>query len=216
MITVLLADDHTILRQGLIALLATAPDIQVIGQADNGLEVLKLMEKLSPTVLVLDINMPDLNGFVVAEQVQRQYKHTQIVMLSMYKNVAYAAESLRKGAKAYIIKDSSADCLLQAIRDAAQNKTYIGPPFTKAEVEQYQRKTRTGQLEPHETLTQREKIVFHLASNGLSFRHIAGSLDISERTVETHLQNIYRKLKINSQAELIRYAADHGLLIKEI
>jgi two-component system, NarL family, response regulator NreC len=213
-ISIVLADDHTVLRQGLHALLEIEPDFTVVGEAGSGLEALKLVEKLRPDVLVLDLFMPGLGGLEVIRQLAGQHSPVHIVVLSMHEKEAYVLEALKNGAKAYVRKGAEASELRQAIREAAQGRRYLSPPLSEWAIDAYIQQT-TSQLDPYETLTNRERLVFQLSAEGLNNTDIAKRLDISPRTVEVHRAKAMSKLNLDNQADLIRYAIRHGILTLE-
>lgn len=211
-IRVLLVDDHQILMEGVASLLANEKDIQVVGKVRSGVDALQKMSSLHPDVLILDIQMPEMDGFAVAQLVHKKYPKTHIIILSKYNTVAYAAEALRKGAQAYVFKDSDPEYLVQAIRQVMNNQIFLNPPLTLESVETFRRKTRTGQLEPADTLTPSERIVFNMIINGLSSNEIAEKLTNSVRTVECHRAKILHKLMVSNTVELMRYAIEHDLI----
>jgi len=206
-ITLLVADDHQIVRQGLCALLRTEPDFRVAGEAADGIETLRLVEQLRPNVLVLDLMMPGLGGLDTARQTVRLAPRTRIVVLSMHSNEAYVVASLRAGAVAYVLKESGADELIRAVREAAAGRRFISPTISPDALEVYMRKADKPSCDPYETLTVREREVFHLTAEGQSGVAVAERLFISPRTVESHRANLMRKLGLRNQKELIRYAA---------
>jgi DNA-binding NarL/FixJ family response regulator len=214
-IRVMLADDHPIVRHGLAALLASQPDIRVIGEAGDGLEVLENVEKSAPDVLVLDLSLPGLGGLEVIRQSLQKNRHIRIVVLSMYTDIAYIASSFRRGAKAYIFKDTNMDILVHVIRMVMRGETYINPPFSQEQIEAYQNKD-TGKLDPYELLTNRERQVLHLVAEGLSNLEIANRLEISDRTAETHRFRLMRKLGLSNPADLTRYAIERGLILPKL
>jgi DNA-binding NarL/FixJ family response regulator len=208
----LLADDHQIVRQGLRALLKTVPDFELAGEAADGLEAVRLAERLRPDVLVLDLMMPGLNGIEVARQVTRRVPRTRVVILSMHANEAYAAEALRAGALAYVLKESGAEELVQEIREAAAGRRYLSPAFSEHAVSLYRHKAEAAALDPYQKLTFREREVLQLTAEGLSGVEVSERLFISPRTVETHRANLMRKLGVRNQKELIRYAVQRGIV----
>ncbi|MDX6446584.1 MAG: hypothetical protein QOH71_3658 [Blastocatellia bacterium] len=210
--TVVLADDHQIVRQGLKALLDAEPDLRVVGEAGDGLQAIKRVEMLSPRVLVLDLMMPGLNGLDVMRQLRRGSPHTQVVILSMYANEAYVLEALSNGASAYVLKDSSSADLVHAVREAAAGRKYLSPPLSDRAIEVYQEKARAATLDRYETLTAREREVLHLAAEGKTSAEVAARLGISGRTAETHRSNLMHKLDLHTQADLIRYALRRGIV----
>ncbi len=213
--TILLVDDHHVVRQGLRALLEAEPDLSVVGEAADGLEVAKLVERLKPNVLVLDLMMPSLNGLEVTRHVRQRFTETRVVMLSMYANEAYVLQALRNGADGYVVKDATATELVRAVREAAAGRRYLSPPLSERAIEAYVEKTHTGTLDLHERLTTREREVLQLAAEGSSNPQIAARLVISPRTAETHRANLMRKLGLNTQTDLIRYAMQRGILPTE-
>jgi two-component system, NarL family, response regulator NreC len=210
--TVVLADDHQIVRQGLKALLDAEPDLVVIAEAGDGLQAIRRVESVTPRVLVLDLMMPGLNGLDVIPQVKKCSPNTQVVILSMYSNEAYVLEALSSGASAYVLKDSTSDDLLHAVREAAAGRRYLSPPLSDRAIEVYQQKAKSTSLDRYETLTTREKEVLHLAAEGRTSVEIANRLGISTRTAETHRSHLMHKLDIHTQAELIRFALKRGIV----
>lgn len=211
-ISVVLADDHFVVRQGLRRLLEAAPGFQIVGEAENGIQALELVEQLHPDVLVADLKMPGMSGIEIARQVRRHSSRTRVVILSMYGETSYVVEALRAGVKAYILKDSSGDEVLQGIRAAAANQRYLATPLSERAIEAYSQTTEYTALEPHETLTPREREVLYLLSEGCKNAEIAKRLCVSRRTVEGHRLNLMRKLGLHSQAEIVRYALQHEIL----
>lgn len=210
-ITLLLADDHQIVRQGVQALLGPESEFRVVGQAADGAEALRLVERLQPDVLVLDLMMPRLNGLDVAAQVARRSPRTKVVILSMHSNEAYVVAALRAGASAFVLKEAGAEELLNALRAAAAGQRYLSPPFTEAALDEYLRKAEGSPLDAYQTLTFREREVLQMTAEGLSSTEIARALFISPRTVESHRANLIRKLRVRNLKELIRYAVRRGL-----
>jgi DNA-binding NarL/FixJ family response regulator len=209
-ITIVLADDHHVVRQGLKAMLSGEPDFEVIGEAGDGLEAVRVVERVTPRVLVLDLMMPLLSGLEVARQVTQRSK-TRVVILSMHASDAYISEALKNGASGYVLKDSQSSELVQAIREVAAGRGYLSPPLSQRAVELYGRKLSEAP-DPYDTLTTREREVLHLAAEGYTNPEISERLFISTRTTETHRANLMRKLKLDSQSELIRYAVKRGII----
>lgn len=211
-LTLILADDHQIVRQGLRAILAAEPDLQLVGEAGDGPGALRLIEHLRPQVVVLDLMLPGLNGLDVTREVMRRVPDTRIVILSMHANESYAAEALRAGALAYVLKEASASELLTAIREAAAGRRYLSPPLSEQAVAAYQHRATSTSFDVYETLTTREREVLQLTAEGHSGAEIGRRLFISPRTVETHRMNLMRKLSLRNQKELVRYAVERGLV----
>src|SRR4051812_19538251 len=192
--TVMLADDHQVVIEGLKAVLAAEPDLKVIGEVNDGLSVLPLVEKLRPEVLVLDLMMPGLNGLEVTRQLHQKRSQTRIIVLSMHANEAYVLEALRNGASAYVLKQAHGRVLIEAIREVLAGRRYLSPPLSEEQLTRFQEKMSGAQLDPYETLSGREREVLQLAAEGLTNAEIGKRLDIGKRTVETHRANLIRKL----------------------
>ena len=212
MTTILLADDHAVVRHGLRILLEAESDFRIAGETGDGMEALRLAESLQPDILVLDVVMNGINGIEVARQIAKRAPKTSIVMLSMYGSEGYVVEALQAGAKAYVLKDSSADELVRAIREVMSGRHYLSPPLSEEQIESYRHKTTATALNPYDTLTSREQEVLHLALQGCTSTGIADKLSISRRTVEIHRGNMMRKLGVHTQTQLLRYAAQRGIL----
>ena len=213
--TIILAEDHHIVRQGLRALLEAEPDIQIVGEAANGLEAAQLAESRQPDVMIVDLMMPGLNGLEVTRQVAQRSPHTQVIILSAFENEAYVTEALGSGAAGYVLKKSSAADLVQAVREVVAGRRYLSPSLSERAIEAYVRyvqQVRDSDLDPYETLTPREREVLHLAAEGHTNAEIAERLSISPRTVETHRANMMRKLGLRTSTDLIRYAMQRGIL----
>lgn len=212
MITIVLADDHQIVRQGIRALLEKQPNFLIVAEAEDGLGAFRLVEELKPHVLILDLMMPGINGIEVTQRVKKISPHTRVVILSMYGNVAYVAESLRSGADGYVLKGSSGNDLVQAVTEVTAGHRYLSAPLTEHDLETYIEMSKNTKLDTYDTLTTREREVLHMAAEGLSNAEIADRLSISPRTVEIHRANMMHKLGLNNQTELVRYAIQRGIL----
>jgi two-component system, NarL family, response regulator NreC len=211
-ITLVLADDHPIVRKGLKALLEAETDLRVAGEASDGLEAINLVEKIKPDVLLLDIMMPGLSGLEVARQVTQKFPLTRIIIISMHSNEAYVLDALRHGASGYVLKDASMEELVEAIRQVMAGHRYLSPPLSERAIEEYIMRSKTSELDPYKTLTERERQVLHLAAEGNSNSEIAARLSISIRTVETHRTNLLHKLNLRTQTDLVRYAIQRGII----
>ncbi|MCP4538151.1 MAG: response regulator transcription factor [Chloroflexi bacterium] len=214
-ISILLADDHPIVRHGLRTLLEAEPDIDVIGEADDGLEAIEQVEHLQPDVLVLDLMMPGLNGLEVTRQVGQRSPDTQVVILSMYASESYVLEALRNGAAGYVLKKSSPDELVQAVREIVAGRTFLSQSLSARAIEVYRQKAREIPPDSYDKLTNREREVLHMAAEGQTNAQIGDRLSISRRTVEMHRANMMRKLDLNTQTDLVRYALQRGILPME-
>ncbi|MEP6637127.1 MAG: response regulator transcription factor [Acidobacteriota bacterium] len=215
MTTIVLADDHHIVRQGLRALLEVEQGFNVVAEAGDGFEALQLVEQLGPNVLVLDLMMPGLNGLEVTRQLTKHSPKTGIVILSMYANEAYVLEALANGASAYVLKDSNSADLVHAVREVAAGRRYLSPPLSDRAIEVYQAKAKAATLDRYETLTTREREVLQLIAEGHTSTDIASLLGISARTAETHRANLMHKLVLHTQADVIRYALRRGIIPME-
>ena len=212
MTTIVLADDHTIVRQGLRALLEAEEDFLVVGESADGSEVADLVARLRPDVLLLDLMMPGINGLEVTWLVRQCAPETNVIILSMHANEAYVIAALRNGADGYVLKDAGATDLLQAVRNVMQGQRYLSPPLSQLSLESYMEKARSKPVDAHDLLTVREREVLILAAAGHTSGEIGGLLSISPRTAEAHRSNLMRKLGLHSQADLIRYALQRGII----
>ncbi len=211
-ISIVLADDHPVVRRGMQTLLEAEPDFSVIGEAGDGLESVRLVENLQPDVLILDLMMPGLSGLEALRIIRQRSPRTRVVVLSMHNNNAFVAEALKNGATGYVLKGSDEENLVRAVREAAAGRRFLSPPVTERAIDAYIEQARAAQLDPHETLTAREREVLQLAAEGKTGAEIAARLHISQRTVENHRANLMRKLGLKNQSELVRYALRRGLI----
>lgn len=212
MTTIILADDHHIVREGVRALLRSIPDWTIVGEAADGLKVLELVQKNEPDVLILDLGMPGIDGLEVIRRLREGCHHTRIVVLSAHDAQDYVAQAMENGAMAYVVKYSTREVLIQAIRAVLEGRHFYGPPITQDAIDQYRLQTRSLTSGPVETLTTREHEVMRLALQGLTNAEIADRLSVSVTTIATHRANLLQKLGLHSQTELVRYAYSHGLL----
>jgi DNA-binding NarL/FixJ family response regulator len=210
-IRVLVADDHTIVRQGLVGILQGSPEMQVVGEAKDGAEAVEQSLKLKPDVVVLDISMPHLNGLEAARRIHEALPATRILVLTMHDDEEYILKMVRAGASGYLLKDGAASELLAGIQALRKGQTFFGPHATKALAEAFQRGESTPE-DPFARLTDREREVFQLIVEGKTNKEIAGVLFISPKTVDNHRTRLMEKMGLHSTAELIRFAAKHGLM----
>jgi len=211
-VKVILADDHQIVRQGLRALLEAESDMTVVGEVSEGLSVADTVTRLAPDVLVLDLMMPGLNGLEVTRQVSQRSPSVRIIVLSMHANEAYVLEALRNGAAGYVLKDSSTDTLVTAIRTTMEGRRYLCAPLSEMAMEAFMQKAQNVAVDPYDSLTGREREVLQLAAEGHTNTAIADRLSISPRTAEVHRARIMEKLQLTNQTGLIKYAIRKGLL----
>lgn len=204
---VLLADDHQILRQGLRGLLEKAGH-EIVGEASDGREALKLARTLLPDVAVLDVSMPLLNGLDAAQELRRAAPDTRTILLTMYTDRCYVLQALRSGARGYVLKTQAADDLICAIRAVMRGEVYLSPGISASVVDAYLHKTD----EPQDPLTPRERQVLQLVAEGNTTKDIANLLNISFKTAESHRSRTMKKLDIHDVAGLVRYAINCGLI----
>ena len=214
MIRILIADDHQVVREALRSLLEGEGGFQVVGDTGDGLEAVRLVEKLEPHVLLMDLAMPGLGGLEVTREVTKRFPRTAVVVLSMHSSEAYVTRALQNGASAYVTKESGGNDLLHAIREAAEGRHYLSPPLSQRAVDTYFDRARTAPLEDYDRLTTREREVLHLVAEGHSSAEIAQRLYISPRTVEGHRSSLMRKLGLHSQFDLATFALEKGLVSK--
>lgn len=212
-IRVFLTDDHTLFRQGIKSLIAAEPDMEVTGEAPNAAEALAQVDAAHPEVVLLDIGMPGLSSFEAARQIRKNHPHTKILFLTMYDDEDYLTEAMSAGADGYVLKDSPAEQLLTAIRDLYQGGSYLSSRMLMYLVDDFRNHFQSNrQVLRSETLTAREKEVLKMLAEGNSVKEIAGSLQLSLKTVETHKFNLMRKLGIHNKAQLVQYAIQRKII----
>lgn len=215
MIRVLIAEDHSMVRAGLRALLERASDINVIGEASHGQEAVELVAQLKPDVLVLDIMMPRLNGIQAAEQIRTLKLPVNILFVSMYSDAGLVRQALQSGARGYVLKTSAGDELLRAIRAVARNETFLSADISLLIMENGYRPKVSQSSNPLDALSPREKEILQLIAEGHTSGGIGKLLSISEKTVEKHRANIMEKLGVRNLAGLVRLAIKYGLIDKD-
>jgi DNA-binding NarL/FixJ family response regulator len=210
----LLADDHAIVREGVRLCLEGMGDIEVVGEAQDGHEAVRLVGQLTPDVAVLDVTMQRLNGVEALRQIKRDHPRTAVVMLSMHDNEAYVIQALQAGAAGYVLKRTAATELAAAIRAAYVGEVYLHPGVAKRVVSDYLQRIGPDHVAaaPHDRLTPREREVLQLAAEGLTTREIAEHLVVSMKTAEHHRASAMSKLDLHSQTELVKYAIRTGLV----
>lgn len=211
-IKIILADDHAVFRSGLRALLEREPDFEVIGEAGNGAETLRLIEMRKPDILLLDISMPEISGVVVAERALKQYPKLIVVMLTMHEDAHYLLELFKVGVSGYVLKKSTGTDLLQALRAVYRGEKFLDPALVDAVVSPLVGKPATKDMGRLGLLTEREREVCTLLASGQSHAKIAEKLCISPRTVESHRTHIMTKLGLENRADIIHFARSYGLL----
>jgi DNA-binding NarL/FixJ family response regulator len=210
MIRLLLVEDHAVLRQGMRALLATKPGIEVVGEAENGRLALDLLPKLKPDVVLMDISMPSLNGIETTRQLHRDYPHIKVIILSMHTGPDYIFQVLNGGASGYVLKQSDAAQVLMAIDAVLAGEIFLSPDISLEAVEEYARQVESSRQDDPELFTSREREVLQLMAEGRSNQQIADQLFISVKTVEAHRSNMMRKLGVTNKTDLIKYAYRKG------
>jgi two-component system response regulator NreC len=212
-IRILLADDHTVVRKGLRLLLESQPDFQVIADAANGRETIALVERHTPDVVVMDVAMPGLNGIEAARQISAKFPQTAIVFLSMHSDEGYVLKALKSGARAYLLKDSAENDLINAVKAVREGKAFFSPAISKMMIEDYMWQMQQREVEDsYDLLTTREREILQLFAEGKNNKDVANILNLSLYTIETHRSNIFQKLNLHSSAELILYAVRKGVI----
>ena len=212
-VRILLADDHTVMREGLRAALEHQPTFEVVGEAADGSQATNLAASLSPDVVVMDIAMPNLNGVEATRQMVSKHPAISVVILSMYSDETYVMRALKAGARAYLLKDSAFTDLIRAIESVSQGKSYFSPKISRILAEDYVRALKQkGSVDSYELLTAREREILQLLAEGKSNKEVATKLNISLYTVETHRGRILQKLNLHSAAELVLYAVRKGII----
>jgi len=210
---ILLADDHTVMRSGLRALLERQSNLEVVGEADNGRDAVSLSSSLFPDVVVMDVAMPLLNGIEATKSILKQSPSTNIVMLSMHSDESYVMRSLNAGARGYLLKDSAASELLSALNAVSNGKSFFSSAVRRLLAEDYIRVLRQkGIVDSYDLLTAREREILQLLAEGKTNKEVASDLNISPYTVETHRAHILEKLGLHTPAELILYAVRKGII----
>ncbi len=216
MISILIAEDHAMVRAGIRALLEKAGDLHILGEAANGQEAVELAEKLKPDVIVMDIMMPRQNGIQAAARIRDLKLHTQVILLSMYADDGLVHQALQNGVRGYLLKSSVSEELILAIRAVARNETYLGGPVSSIVIERTLNPRKAGQAgDPLSILSPREREIMQLIAEEHTSNEIAEMLMISDRTVEKHRASLVEKLKVRNIAGLVRLAVKYGLIDKE-
>lgn len=210
-IKVLIADDHTIVRSGVRLLLDAEPDIEVIGEALDGVEAVDLVRELRPAVVLMDISMPGMDGMKATRHIKTEWPDINILVLTMHRRDEYLFEMLKAGASGYVLKGAETNELIQAVRIVARGEVFLYPTMTQKLVRDYLDRV-SGGMEPTSVLTEREQQILRFLAQGFSSKEIAEKLVISPSTVYTHRSRLMDKLGLTSRHELVQYARRHGLL----
>ena len=210
-ITVLIVDDHTIVRDGISALLALSGDIEVIGEASNGNEAIQKVRELNPDVVLMDVSMPILGGLESTRRICKESR-TKVIILTQYDDKEYVFPALEAGASGFISKVAASAELATAIRSVYNGDSYLSPPIAKLIVEDYRTGDKRGNTDPYQQLTARERDVIKLIAEGYTTQQIADMLVVSPKTVEGHRTNLMAKLGLRNRVELVKYAVRKGII----
>lgn len=212
---IFIAEDHTILREGLRALLSSNPDIEVVGEAEDGRETIRGAERLTPDLILMDLSMPRMNGIEAIREIKKRCPGTRILVLTVHKTEEYILAALQAGADGYVLKDATHSELTMAIESILSKKPYLSPGISERVIEGYLEGRRTvAPSSSWDTLTQREREVLKLIGEGYKNREIADELCISPKTVEKHRANLMRKLDLHTTAALTSLAIEKGLVTR--
>ncbi|MDQ3291083.1 MAG: response regulator transcription factor [Bacteroidota bacterium] len=213
-IKVLLADDHTLVRNGIRSLLENSADLEIVGEAQNGAEALTKVKELSPDVLLIDIAMPVMTGIEATSQVSKLYPGTRCLVLSMHHDEDYILKSVEAGAYGYLLKDNTREEMLRAIRNVANGEKYFSPSVSNVIVESYLQKLKEPETPPasKKKISKQEKAVLKFIVEGANSREIAEKLNLSVRTVDNHRASMMKRLKVKNAVELVRKALDEKLV----
>jgi len=217
-IKVILADDHSLVRAGIRSLILNIPGVEVIGEADNGRDAIKLIDELNPDLVLLDIAMPELNGLEVVARISKEFSDTKVIILSMHTNEEYVVQALRSGASGYLLKDAAPNELEIAVNAVMRGETYLSPAISKHVVDNYLK--RISNVSPDKELspdiftqlTSRQREILQLIAEGNSTKEIANKLNVSIKTVETHRMQLMDRIGIHDVAGLVRYAIRVGII----
>ncbi len=210
-IRVLLADDHSLFRAGVHALLSSVEGVEVVGEADSGRKALDMVRARTPDVVLMDIAMPEMNGLETTTRVTKEFPSVRVIMLSMHAGEEYVMQALRAGASGYLLKDAATSELELAVRAVARGETYLTPTISKRVIDDYLMRT-TGSQGPVDQLTKRQREILQLIAKGYTSKEMAQMLSLSPKTIETHRTQLMKQLDIHDVAGLVRYAIRVGLV----
>ncbi|MHB2019345.1 MAG: response regulator transcription factor [Candidatus Xenobia bacterium] len=215
-IRILVVDDHTLVREGFAKMLELSPDLQVVGQAASAREALDKVKTLNPDIVLMDINLPGMNGIDATRQIKTEHPDTEVIILSMYDEEQYVLESVKAGATGYVLKDISQEDLLRAVRTVHHGGSMIQPSLARKVLKEFAHLAREAPAPGRSTLlrelSDREVEVLQYVADGKSNKEIADQLTISEKTVKAHLRSIFRKLEVGDRAQAVAYAMRKGLV----
>jgi DNA-binding NarL/FixJ family response regulator len=210
---VIVADDHGVVRKGLVFLLAAEPSFEIVGEAQDGREAVQKVEEVSPDVAILDIAMPLLSGIDAAAQITRRHPRVGVIMLSMHSDEEFIARALSAGAKGYLLKDSAEQDLVRAVRVVSEGRPFFSPAITQILLEDHMRRLQqSGKSDTYDLLTDREKELLYLLAQGKTNKEAAAIMDVGVSTVETHRNNLMQKLNLHNTAEIVLYAVRKKLI----
>lgn len=212
MITVLIADDHKMFRQGLRMLFEMEPDIKIVGEARDGLEVQTLARQLDPDIILMDINMPGADGVEATRQILNERPETAIIILTMFREDEHVFQAIRAGAKGYVLKDADSLEVVKAIRTVAAGASVLDPEMTGKVFNQFKLLAEVNEKNNREGLTDRELEILTLIAEGASNREIGDRLYLSEKTIKNYVTSIFQKLQMNDRTQAAVYALQHGLI----
>ncbi|HEX7043831.1 MAG TPA: response regulator transcription factor [Burkholderiales bacterium] len=210
-IRVLLADDHSLFRAGVQALLSNIEGVEVVGEADSGRKAIEMVRQCTPDVVLMDIAMPEMNGLETTTRVTKEFPGVRVIMLSMHAGEEYVMQALRAGASGYLLKDAATSELELAVRAVARGETYLTPTISKRVIDDYLMRT-TGSQGPVDQLTKRQREILQLIAKGYTSKEMAQMLSLSPKTIETHRTQLMKQLDIHDVAGLVRYAIRVGLV----
>jgi len=211
---ILLADDQGVVRRGLRALLETEPGVEIVGEASDGQEALRLLDSMEPDIVILDVAMPRLNGIDVAAHARKRRPDLRVIVLSMHSDESYVVRALAAGARGYLLKEATDDDLLPAVRAVAAGRTFFSPAVSAMLLEDHVRHLQQRGLEDsYHLLTDREREVLQLLAEGHSNKEVAAALDVGLSTVETHRANLMQKLNLHNTAEIVLYAVRKRIIV---
>ncbi|HKW98892.1 MAG TPA: response regulator transcription factor [Bryobacteraceae bacterium] len=212
-IRIYLTDDHTLFRQGIKTLIGAEPDMEIVGEASNAVDTIAQAAEIKPDVVLMDIGMPGLSSFEATRQIRKNRQETRVLFLTMYDDEDYLVECMESGAAGYVLKDSPANQLLNAIREVHRGGSYLSPRMLAQLVDDFRSRVKsTDRLPRFATLTQREKEVLKMLAEGNSVKEIACTLNLSVKTIEAHKFNLMRKLDIHNKAQLVQYAVQKKVI----
>jgi DNA-binding NarL/FixJ family response regulator len=215
-VRIVIAEDHTILREGLKSLLSSNPDFEIIGEAEDGREAIRCVEKFKPDLILMDLSMPRINGLDAIKEIKKRFSETKILVLTVHKTEEYILASLKSGADGYILKDSTHAELVLAVKNVLSGKHYISPGISEKVIEGYLEGKKTLKRKSSwETLTQREREILKLIAEGYKNKEIGDYLCISPKTVEKHRANLMEKLDLHNVQALTTFAIEKGLVSRE-